>query len=211
MRRISVILCGLLLCAGLFWRFPLFHVVRPEALQTPEDKPAFKAVEFSQAFWKERLIPSLNQAADAETVLKAFATDQQAAREKFGRKVGVSRTRHFVLRGNGKIVSVDKTGVGIGLGDEGNEADIELVTGLLFGNAVRDVTGLLDAGNFSNSQHFNEISTELNRIVETRVIPALKNEEVIGRTIHFAGCVEIPDDSIVTPPLRVIPLDVSIQ
>ena len=72
-------------------------------------------------------------------------------------------------------------------------------------------TGLLDAGNYSNSQQFNEISTELNRIVETRVVPALKNEAVIGRTIQFAGCAEITDDSPVKPPLRVIPLDISIQ
>jgi predicted lipoprotein len=134
------------------------------------------------------------------------------AREKFGRRVGVSRTRLIVLKGSGKIVQVDKKGVGIGLEPNGSQPDIVLRTGLLFGNTVRDSSGLVDASSFANSQHFNDISTELNRIVETRVIPALKQPAAReGAHVEFAGCLEIQDDARVEFPLTIIPLDVRVK
>lgn len=211
MRRIAIILCGLIFSGCLFWRFPLFHIVRPEAHQPSIPKDKFDAAEFSELFWKERLIPSLTQAADARTLLTALAADRNAAGEKFGRKVGVSRTRLFVLRGSGKVVSMDKPGVGVVINDEAASPQIVLLTGLLFGNVARDATGLLDASDFPNSQDFNEISTELNRIVEARVITALKDQAKIGRRVQFVGCAEIPDDADATAPLAVIPLEVQFQ
>ena len=91
-------------------------------------------------------------------------------------------------------MTIDKKGVGVALQGEAKEPDIVLQTGLLFGNTVRDATGLLDASNFPDSRQFNEISTELNRIVEARVIPILKEKAAVGRQIDFAGCAEIPDE-----------------
>jgi predicted lipoprotein len=155
------------------------------------------------------LNPALDAAHDAASVLKAIREAPLVAREKFGRKVGVSRTRLILLRGNGKVVSHDKKGIGVALDRDKTEPDIILQTGLLFGNTVRDVSGLIDASSFANSQHFNEVSTELNRIVETHVLPKLKEPFVsLNRHIEFVGCVEIQDEARVEPPLTIVPLDV---
>jgi len=86
-----------------------------------------------------------------------------------------------------------------------------LLAGLLFGNTVRDATGLIDASNFPDSRQFNEISTELNRIVEARVIRRLREKSVVGQRIHFAGCAEIPDEGEVASPLPVIPLEFRLE
>ena len=144
-------------------------------------------------------------------LLADFRASPETARAKFGRKVGVSRTRLVVLRGNGTIVTIDKKGVGVALQGETKEADIVLQTGLLFGNTVRDATGLLDASNFPDSRQFNEISTELNRIVEARIVPILKEKAVVGRQIHFAGCAEIADEGELVKPLTIIPLEVRVE
>jgi predicted lipoprotein len=81
----------------------------------------------------------------------------------------------------------------------------------VFGNVVRDASGLLDPGEFSNSQHLNAISAQLNRIVEQRVIPRIKELSVVGQKIQFVGCAEAPDDGRDMPLLKVIPLDVSLN
>jgi predicted lipoprotein len=211
MKRAAVIPCCLFAAGCLFWFFPLFHVVHTNSGGVAAHDSAFDPSDFAKRFWNERLIPSLSQAPDAATVLAAFRASPVAARAKFGRTVGVSSTALLVIRGNGTIVTVDKKGVGVALERDAKGPDIVLQTGLLFGNTVRDATGLIDAGNFSDSRQFNEISTELNRIIETRVIPTLKEKSARGRQISFAGCAEIQDESEIVRPLKIIPLVVRVE
>ena len=211
MKRIAVVLCILGLAGVLFWLFPLFHVVRLDEARAEEQQSRFNAAKFAEAFWDERLLPALDEAADAGAVLTAIRDNPQAAREQFGRKVGVSRTRFFVLRGSGRIVSVDEKAIGVALDQNGREPDVVLPIGLLFGNTARDATGLLDAGDFPHSQNFNDISTELNRIIEERVVPKLRKQSKVGRRIEFAGCAEVSDEVSDPRPLAIIPLKVDVE
>ena len=92
-----------------------------------------------------------------------------------------------------------------------SQPDVVLRAGLLFGNAARDATGLLDSSDFENSQQFNDISAELNRHIELHVIPILKEKAVVGRQVRFVGCAEVPDSADTVRPLTLIPLVVSID
>src|SRR5262249_83676 len=100
--------------------------------------------------------------------------------------------------------------VGIGLGSDTKQADVILQTGLLFGNTVRDATGLLDAAKLPDSRQFNEISTELNRIVEADVV-VLTQKAAVGRHVTFPPCAEFPDEAEIPRPLVLIPLQVHID
>jgi predicted lipoprotein len=210
MKRIGVTSGSLLLAAALFWFFPLFHIVHNNASPVGHETD-FNAAEFAEAFWKEQLKPSLAQAPSASMVLAALGANPESAHAKFGRKVGVSRASLYVMRGSGTVVSVDRKGVGVSLGDGSKHADVILQTGLLFGNTVRDATGLLDANKFSDSRQFNEVSTELNHIAEADIVSVLKRNATVGRHVTFAGCAEIPDQSEVTSPLSLIPLQVHVD
>jgi len=211
MMRAAIVLCALTVGAGLLWQFPLIHIVRLDEPTTGDGEPEFNAANFAETFWTEQLLPAAEKAPDASAVLAAIRETPKAAREQFGRKVGVSRTRFFVVRGTGTIVSVDKKGVGVALDQNKSEPDIVFHTGLLFGNTARDATGLLDAGDFRHSQDFNEISTALNRIIEERVISQLKNHSDVGRRIQFAGSAEVPDDASPSKPLVIVPFQASVE
>ena len=80
-------------------------------------------------------------------------------REQFGRTVGISSSYCLFLAGTGRIVSLDEESVGLSLKAEGNEVGVAVPLGLVFGNAVRDGTGLLQASAFPDSQVFNDISS----------------------------------------------------
>jgi predicted lipoprotein len=211
MKRIGLTSCCLLLAGAFFWFFPLFHVVHIDNSSLVEHETDFNAADFAKMFWKNQLTPSLTQAPDAAAVLAALGANAASARTNFGRKVGVSRASLYVVRGSGSVVSVDKKGIGVALGDESKRADVLLQTGLLFGNTVRDATGLLDASNFSDSRQFNEVSTELNRIAEAEVLSPLKHKATVGGHITFAGCMELPDESEISRPLNLIPLQARID
>jgi predicted lipoprotein len=211
MQRYLVTLAFLIVAAGVFWRYPLFHIVRLDELQAARQQATFDAAAFAKTFWDKTLVPSLGKAQDATELFSKLDNAPKEVRGQFGRKVGVGRTTLFFVRGRGTVTHIDKKGVGISLTGDNTSPDIVLHTGLLFGNVARDATGLLDASNYANSQQFNDISTELNRIIETRVIPVLKEGAATGKTLHFVGCAEVSDTASEFRPLKVIPLEVRFE
>ena len=198
----------------LLYFLPLFHVVplhSDERLSSLErgpgasTSPAFDPREFVERFWTERLISGVDGAVEAAQLIDEIQQDRGAARDAHGRRLGLSETYFFFLAGTGRVVSVDKTTIGLALDDDATHAQVVLETGLVFGNAVRDGTGLLDVNDFANSQQFNAISTEINRRIETDVLPPLREQATIGTTIRFAGCTQITDEETDLDPLRVVP------
>ncbi len=158
-----------------------------------------------ESFWTEKLIPSTSKAVDAAELIAATEQDRKAAREQYGRSLGLSDTYFYCLSGTGRVVSVDKNSIGLSLGDSDSQTDVLLETGILFGNAVRDGSGLLDVNDFTNSQDFNAISTEINRRIEAEVLPKLRDVATVGKTIRFVGCAQITDEKTDLNPLQVVP------
>lgn len=211
MNRNFAILCCAVLAVGLLWFFPLVHIERLDSPTSEKVTQSSNTSEFAKAFWDEKLVPSIEKAPDAMEVLSALRDNPQMARTTYGRKVGVSRSTLFIIQGKGAVESVDKKGVGVALAEGSEKPEIVLHTALLFGNTVRDATGLLDAGTFQDSRQFNEISTELNRLVETRVIAPLKEKAVKGQHIRFIGCFEASNQDEPATPLLIIPMQVRFE
>jgi predicted lipoprotein len=191
----------------LFWFFPLLHVVSLDEWSAKRGEAAESAAEFAAKFWANQLAAARPEAIDAAGLLKALRENPELASEEFGRSVGLSRKYYFFVRGAGRIVSVERSGVGIALDEDGSEADLLLVRGLVFGNAVRDAAGLLNPSDFKNSQYFNDISNELNHLVEAEVLPALDQAEV-DRAIRFVGCAEVQNRAGQPLQLKVVPIEI---
>jgi predicted lipoprotein len=131
-----------------------------------------------------------------------------SAKKKFSRSVGLSESYYYFLRGEGKIISISDDEISLAVAQNSTNAEIVLETGLIFGDAIRDGTGLLNVNDYPNSQDFNDISSALNHIVETRVLPKLREQAKIGAKISFVGCAEVDDESTDLKPLKVIPIQI---
>jgi predicted lipoprotein len=197
--------------AGLWWMFPPFHVRSLKALRATQAAAQFNANDFVSSFWAEKLLPATAQAADAAKVLDAIAVEPRKVREQFGRTVGVSSSYFLFVRGAGRVVNVSEDSIGLAVRSTGEVADISVPLGLVFGNAVRDGTGLLDASSYPNAQEFNDISAALNSIVETNVLPQLQRMAAVGKQIQFAGCVEVGDEEQDLKPLKLVPVFVKAE
>lgn len=206
MRR-ALAIAGIFVGAGLLaWFFPLFHVVPLKQAQAAKVQGVFNAADFAEKLWREQLPACLERAPEAAVVLSGLAGDFKQAVTNHGRLVGMSDTAYFLMRGTGVVVSVESAGIGVAL--HGQETDLKFKTGLLFGNTVRDATGLVDANQFPNSQEFNDLSTALNQLVERRVLTAAKTNASVGRPLRFVVCAEVAEDDAGERPLKVIPLSV---
>jgi predicted lipoprotein len=182
--------------------FPLFHVVRLSESGRSSDS-AFDAAAFIDEFWTKRLLPGAVRAVDAEELIAAIDRNREAARQRYGRSVGLGSVYYYFVKGTGRVISVEKHSIGMSF-------QVSLETGNIFGNAVRDGTGLLDVNDFANSQDFNALSSELNRRIEGQVLPALRKRATVGDQIRFVGCAEIMDEEIDLRPLRVVPISVEV-
>ena len=206
MKRFVPWLILIVATAGICWRFPLFHVVSLERATKEKAEAAFNPAEFAEKFWNEQLLKSLAKAVKAEALLPAIQTGAAGAKKKFSRSVGVSESYTYFLSGTGRVLAVSDDEITLAVTPGATNAEVSLQTGLLFSNAIRDGTGLLNINDYPNSQDFNAISEALNHFVETRVQPTLREVAIVGATVRFVGCAEVNDESSDLKPLKVVPV-----
>ena len=195
---------GLLgVCLGLYF-LPLFHIVPLEEARQQSAAAAFDASAFVEQFWNEQLVKGMPQAVDAKELLAALRENQSEAADRYGHRLGLSGKASFFVSGSGSISSLDKRTIQIALGDDGGMIAID--TGPVFGNAIRDGSGMIDVSDFPNSRDFNALSTEINRRVEERVFPVLREKAAVGATVRFLGGVDIADSATDLSSLKLFPV-----
>lgn len=195
----------------LVWFFPLFHIVPLRQESRRKAVAAFDASAYVDRFWADRLIPGAAKAVNAAELVAALEHDRDAARRKYGHRLGIGGPSTYLVKGTGRVVSVEKDAVRLALGNGPSRVQVSLQAGKIFGNTVRDGTGLLDVGDFARMQDFNALSEELNRRVEEHVLPKLRGMAAVGSTLRFVGCAEETDEgSVLIPTLQVVPFIVDV-
>jgi predicted lipoprotein len=97
-------------------------------------------------------------------------------------------------------------------GNDSEQTEIVLVTSMIFGNEILNATGLVKHSQFKRTNEYNAISAEVNRIVESELVPAFLEEAKVGSTVHFIGCSsKISDDDPVPIPMRLVPVKLEVQ
>ncbi len=197
-------LIAIVVIAVICWLFPLFHVVPLKTVEAKQAAAVFNPTGFAESFWTNQLASSFDNAVKADVLVAAIQTDPTVAKKKYSRSVGLSDTYFYFLSGTAQVVAVSDDAISLALTPGSTNVDITLQTGLVFGDTIRDGTGLLNASDYPNSQDFNDISAALNHIVETRVLPSLKEKPKVGAKISFTGCAEVDDETSDLKPLKVI-------
>lgn len=190
------------------WAFPLFQIVPLKTAAAAKVAATFNPAEFADRFWTNQLLPALAKTAKARTLLAAIQEDASAAKTNYSRSAGMGGSYYYFLSGTGRVTAVSDDEVSLAVTAGSTNAEISLQTGLVFGNALRDGTGLLNVSDYPNSQDFNGISEALNHIVETRVLPKLREQAKVGAEVSFAGCAEVNDESSDLKPLKVISIKI---
>ena len=185
------------LAAVLLYFFPLFRVVPlnpPATASTANVAPAaFDPRVAAEKIWKGELVSAASRAAELKQIVAAVRANPETARTTFAQSAGMGAA-YFFTRGSGKVVSRERNHLHVAVDGASNEI-VAVRLGPVFGNTVRDGCGLLDVNAFPGLQEFNALSAELNALVEKNVLPALREQAIVGATIHFAGCAEAPESA----------------
>ena len=95
MRRLSLWLLALFIAAALCWLCPPFRLVPLGQAQQKQRQGAFDAPAFARTFWDQKLLPATARAVPIAELLTGLAQDPAAARQRFGRALGLSS--HLLL------------------------------------------------------------------------------------------------------------------
>ena len=166
----------------------------------------FNAAEYARDFWENQLFSVFDKAVDAEELIELFNTNINEAIRRYGKAPGVSRTYAYLIRGNGKILTIAEDFLQVSIREPQINPDIKITTGFYIpGNAVRDASGLIDVSEFSDTMKFNEISGEINKILVKEVIrPFLDKKPQVGKTISFFGATQVAQDATEAKELQLV-------
>lgn len=164
-----------------------------------------KSDVFSPAEYGKKDFPRIQAliekaAVDAKELAAAIAADKAAAGEKYGKPGSVGPI--FPVKFTG-VVGEGSSGVFI-VKVEGMPADsgIRVQTGpAINGTEVRDATGTVDFGQFTNQIEYQDAGSALNNEIKTQVIGELDREKLPGKTVEVIGAFQLinPANWMVTP------------
>jgi predicted lipoprotein len=185
------------------WFIPPFRIVPLAEARKQSAAERFDPDSFVESFWTTQLPAHFDRAVDVIELRAALEADPADAARRFGQRLGLSGTSSYFASGGGVITNLTGNAVEVLLPDDGV---VVIGKGPVFGNSIRDGSGLLDVSDFPNSQDFNALSSEINRRVEERVLPALREQAAVGKAIRFIGAVDIVDSSPRVDRMKLIPV-----
>jgi hypothetical protein len=187
--------------------FPPFHIRPHRVAMLERAQGAIDVPAFAERFWSEKLSAPSVPVAEAGPLVAALMLDPAQAADRFGRRAGVGAKTYFLVSGTGHIASMDQAGAWVAVGGA-DSPRIVLVMGPVFGNALRDVTGLLNLSNFRSSD-FTALSAALDQLSETRAQPTLRKLDV-GTSVSFLAAGELDDAGGPVPVFRLAPIHVEV-
>ncbi len=169
---------------------------------------SFNATEYAQNYLDQKLIPSIGKMPSTDTLLNLIKTNPSATFDKFSHAMDIGNIRYFITKGSGIITGLDEADVYITTPAHQN---IRIATEYVFGNALRDAPGIININDFTNSGDLNNVSSELNKIIRSKVLPPFKSSVKKGDQIEYAGAFELNRQHLNTDSVEVIPFYLKIK
>ncbi|SDJ72052.1 Predicted lipoprotein [Flavobacterium glycines] len=141
-------------------------------------------------------------------LISSVKTNQDEAFKKYGNRLGIGNSAYFMIKSTGKIIDI-KDGV-YTIADEKNGV-VYIDTKYIFGNALRDASGLVKLTDFKTNAQFNKVSESLNDIVRNEVVPKEIKKVKIGDSISFSGAIKLSKKQILFTDLLIIPSQIKLQ
>lgn len=166
----------------------------------------FNPTVYARNYLDKRLPLAIERALPLTDLFSSLKTGKDSLFEKYGHALGIGNIRYFLVKGTGKVASLNEDDILISLTTDSGAASVRLATVFVFGNAVRDASGLIDINDFSNTMDFNNVSAEINKIIRTEILPPFVKSVNKGDSLNFVAALELNKVHVNTNNLTLIPI-----
>ena len=159
--------------------------------EVKKTEEVFDAESFAKKFLAETMPPAYDKASSLLELINQIKEDKDKAFDEFSHSVSIGNIRHFLVKGTGRVESINEDDIELLLEGEGQPLSIILATEFIYGSSIRDAAGLFDIKAFTNNTDMNNVSAEINKIIREKVVKPFKAKLKPGDTIEFIGALEL--------------------
>lgn len=197
----GIIILGLLAYNSVYFR-------KLDAIKAASSK--FDAKTYARNYFNNKLVPALSNAVEINQLLFLLESDKEQTFQKYSHALGIGNIRFFLIKGEGQVISINENNVTVLAKTDTAQKNIQIETEFVFGNAIRDASGIIDINEFTNTVDFNNVSSEINKIVRTEILPRFKANVKKGAVVQFAGAIELNKEHLNVEDITFMPVQLKI-
>lgn len=194
----GVILTGIVIYNSMYFR-PL-----DEKLADEKDIE-FDASSFVDGIWTD-ILAVYDSAIEINHLMDRLNKNPRQTFKEEANALGIGNIGYFKVKGEGIVQAVNENNVIILVRDQ----SVEIETEFIFGNAVRDASGLIRVNDYDKTSDFNSISESINKKIRKEVIPSFRSKVEKGNKIQFEGALKLNKAHLDLRQPEVIPVSIQI-
>ncbi|PWK27539.1 putative lipoprotein DUF2291 [Arcicella aurantiaca] len=168
-------------------------------------KNTLDAKAYANSFYQDKILPNSNKAIAINELTEKLKSNPEETFKQFAHSLGIGNIRYFLIKATGNVTKINENTIDI----EVDGKPYSVATEFIFGNAVRDASGIITMTTFDNTMDFNNVSSELNEIIRNKVVPNLKKKATLGSQISLVGAVELNQKHLKLNEIEVIPVSLN--
>jgi predicted lipoprotein len=172
---------------------------------------SFNPKTFARAFYKNKLLLRADSAVDLDVLISMLKAQPDEAFKKHSNALSIGNIRYFLVSGEGIIQSISDDAVTVELKGDSGGTNVKIATEFVYGNAIRDASGLMNLNDFTSTTEFNSISESINEIIRKEVLPSFIRDAKDGSKVKFTGAIEMNQKYVDVNVIEVVPIELSAQ
>ena len=170
----------------------------------------FDAATYSKTLWEEKLPSKLDSAIELTDLIRAVERDPEDAFASHSNALGIGNYRYSLVKLTATAAVINEDEIVLQVAHFDSLLIARLATEFIYGNAIRDASGLVDIRDFTNTSDLNKISEELNKAVRAGVLPSFKQRIRQGDKIEVVAATELNKAHVNFNNLELIPVRLKI-
>ena len=177
-------------------------------LKAEAEAKNFDATKYAEDYLNKELPALFNKVPDVDTLMNLLKAEPKKAFKLYSNAMAIGNVKFFMTKGTGMVNSISDneiTLVTIG------KQNLTVATEFIFGNALRDASGIIKVEDFTNSADLNNVSAEINKLVRQKVLPPFKSKVKLGDKVTFIGAFELNQEHINLKNIEIVPVKIAVQ
>lgn len=167
----------------------------------------FNPEQILDRFWNEDLDRIFEEALEWTVFDRMLLENPSELLEKHGKTLGIGAAYSFVVQGEAVVGQLEEEKVNLTPFSRNRYA---LQSGFVFGNTVREASGVFPIDDFENTMDFNIISSEINTHIVREVIAPVVGGLSSGTRVSFYGAIDVNPKKLSVNEYDIIPLQIRI-
>lgn len=167
---------------------------------------SFNADAFVDEIWKNKLGEKLAQAVQLTDLINAIQNEKESAWTKYTNALAIGNYRYALVKFKANVVEVNEDDLLIQTNHADSLLTLKMTTEFIYGNAVRDASGLVDVKDFPITSELNAISESFNARIKRETIGPLKQNVKKGDVFEVVGAIELNKEHLAWHGLEIIPV-----